>query len=38
MVTQSEDTGRYRQKRRTRAAIVDATAALIQGGATPFGR
>jgi AcrR family transcriptional regulator len=32
---QAEETGRYRQKRRTRAAIVDATAALIQAGATP---
>jgi AcrR family transcriptional regulator len=35
VVTQSEDTGRYRQKRRTRAAIVDATAALVRAGATP---
>ena len=31
----TEGTGRYRQKRRTRAAIVDATAALIQTGVTP---
>lgn len=36
MVTpQADETGRYRQRRRTRAAIVDATAALIQAGATP---
>jgi AcrR family transcriptional regulator len=30
-----EETGRFRQRRRTRAAIVDATAALVRSGVTP---
>ena len=29
------ETGRFRQRRRTRAAIVDATAALVRSGVTP---
>jgi AcrR family transcriptional regulator len=31
----SEETGRYRQRRRTRAAIVDATMDLLRAGTTP---
>jgi AcrR family transcriptional regulator len=31
----SEEAGRYRQRRRTRAAIVAATGELLQAGATP---
>jgi AcrR family transcriptional regulator len=30
-----QETGRYRQRRRTRAAIVEAAARLLQAGATP---
>src|SRR6478752_5765931 len=29
------ETGRFRQRRRTRAAIVGATAALVRSGVTP---
>jgi AcrR family transcriptional regulator len=32
---QGEDTGRYRQRRRTRAAIVAATMGLLKSGITP---
>jgi AcrR family transcriptional regulator len=32
---QGEDTGRYRQRRRTRAAIVAATMGLLKSGMTP---
>jgi len=35
MVTTEPGGGRERQRRRTRAAIVDATAALLQTGVTP---
>jgi AcrR family transcriptional regulator len=34
-VTDSEEGGRYRQRRRTRAAIVDAAARLLKDGRTP---
>ena len=33
--TGAEESGRYRQRRRTRAAIVAATAELLQAGTTP---
>ena len=33
--TGTEEAGRFRQRRRTRAAIVAATAELVQAGATP---
>jgi AcrR family transcriptional regulator len=35
MATEVEESGRYRQKRRTRGAIVAATSALLQSGITP---
>jgi AcrR family transcriptional regulator len=35
MATQVEESGRYRQKRRTRAAIVAATSELVRSGVTP---
>src|SRR3954454_49255 len=35
MVTTDEETGRFRQKRRTRAAIVAAAADLLRSGRTP---
>jgi len=35
MATTNDETGRYRQRRRTRAAIVNATADLLSAGQTP---
>jgi AcrR family transcriptional regulator len=35
MATTGEETGRYRQRRRTRAAIVDAATRLLRSGVTP---
>src|SRR6185312_12504551 len=35
MAVEAEESGRYRQKRRTRAAIVAATSALLRSGVTP---
>jgi len=35
MAATDEETGRFRQRRRTRAAIVGAAADLLQAGATP---
>jgi AcrR family transcriptional regulator len=35
MAATNEESGRYRQRRRTRAAIVDAAARLLQSGVTP---
>src|SRR4051812_3926701 len=35
MKINNEETGRYRQRRRTRAAIVNATADLLSAGQTP---
>ena len=35
MAVEAEESGRYRQKRRTRAAIVAATSELLRSGVTP---
>jgi AcrR family transcriptional regulator len=35
MPSSDDETGRYRQRRRTRAAIVEATTALLAGGHSP---